>query len=610
MEVVGILFSVMLTLAVPVVLIAALVAGLSRIRQGDIEPEEPGIGTVRRLFLYALTFVSLGLAATGLALLLGGVLDGLFGDTVIADSDTQLATALSLTVVGLPAWLIFMLLAQRSVQREPVEARSLARWSYLGLVRVVALSVAVGFAIEVGQFAVGADDFRGEEWGWLLIALAVWGGHQAIASQSPPPTNATRYLDRLYHAFGSVLGLYVLGAGLAGAIIEPAQQVYDVVFRESLVGASRWHEALRAALVQIAVGGLVWWWHWIARLRRESESPVWHVVVFLFGILAGLTVAVWTGATSLYLVLEWIIDDPTANAATHFGDLVPSAGAFLVGVAAWVYHRALLGERGPQRARRGDAERIYEYLVAAAGLATLAVGLTTVFALAVDALTPTGAFVRDPQWWRNDLALILTLLVVGVPLWARYWFAAQREAQGEGIEAFDERESLPRRAFIFLVFGVAVLTVLVNLAILLFEIFDAALEGRFAASTVRDVRWSIAMLLTAGAVAGYYWLVLRDDQAAAPLGAREVEGTPERAALAIREVVLIAPAEAARTLGDLLTARGVRVRRWDRTDIAGVPVTDADVEAFLVRIAVTEATSVVLVVEASGEVRMLPAVPA
>lgn len=610
MGLVGLAAAVLFSLLAPVALVGAVLVGLSRLRQSDPEPDEPGIGTVRRVFLYVLAFVSLGLASAGLALLVAGVLDALFGGRVIAESDTDLATALSLTVVGLPAFLIFLLVAQRSLQRHPVEARSLARWTYLGLVRVVALSVAVGTGIEVGRFLVGAHEFSATPWGWLTVALAMWGGHQAIVLQAAPPTHATRFLDRLYRGYGAVLGLAVLGFGLAAALTAPAQQVYEALVHEPLVSSDAWHEVLRVALVQVAIGGAVWWWHWIAGLRGESESPIWHVVVFLFGILVGLALVVWTGAASLLLVLEWAIDDPAGSAATHFADVVGYAGLFLVGLASWGYHRAVLDERSPHRARRGDAERVYTYLVAAAGLATLASGLTAAFALAVDALTPASGFVRDPEWWRGDLALILTLLVVGAPLWARYWFGAQREAQGEGVEAFAERESLPRRAFIFLVFGVAVLVVLVNLAVLLFQVFDAVLEGDFGVDTARDVRWSVAMLLTAGAISGYYWLVLRDDQAAGPLGAaRTVEGAPERSLL-VREVVLIAPVDAARSLGGLLSERGVRVRRWDRTDIAGVPVTGEDAEAFLVRLALTEAASVVLVVEASGEVRILPAVPA
>lgn len=600
------LFGLLVVLAVPVGGAMALFNGLGRAREDDAEPDAPGIGTVRRLFLYALAFVSLCIAVVGVGLLVGGALDALFGDRVIADSDTELATALALTAVGLPAWLIFALLAQRSVRRDPVEARSALRWAYLGLVRVLGLGLVVAFAVPAVEFLVGVGEFQGEHWGWLLVGLAVWAGHTLLVASDPPPTNATRYLDRVYRGIGSVLGLYVLGVGLATLLAEAGQGAYDALFRETVIARDAWHETARVAAVQAVVGGLVWWWHWIASLRRESATGVWQVVVFLFGILAGLAVAVTAAARALYLVLEWFIDEPEfGDASTHFADMPWVLAALVAGLAAWAYHRAVLDERAPSEERRTDPERIYRYLVAAAGLLTLAWGLTALWALVIDALAPV-EFIRDAEWWREDLALTLTLLVVGAPLWARYWFAAQRVATAEGVQGARERDSLPRRAFLFVIFGVAVFAVLVNLAVLLFEVFDATLEGTFSAETVRDARWSLGILLTAGAISGYYWLVLRDDQAAPDLDA----GEPARpAAPALREVVLIAPAEVARAMAERLEGRGMRVRRWDRVE-GGPLLSDAEADAILDRLVALDAASAVLLVEADGEARVLPAVPA
>ncbi len=605
MEMMGALVSLLVGLAIPAAIIAILVRALGQARAEEAEPADPGIGTVRRIFLYGLALVSLGLAGSGLALLLGGLIDALFGDLVIAESDTQLAVSLSLTVVGLPAWLIFTLLAQRSIERHPVEARSLARWTYLLIVRAVALGVSIGFGIAVGRFLVGAGEFHGDQWGWLIVALATWAGHQAMAAQHPPASEATRFLDRLYRGFGAVVGLCVLGVGLAMAVTEPAMQVYEDAFRDRLVRGDAWHEVLRWGLVQAAVGGLAWWWHWLAGLRREVESTIWHVVVFLFGILAGLALAVTTSAFILYTVLAWVLGVPGLPvAAAHFQDVVPATGFLLVGLASWGYHRAVLDERAPAEVgRRSDPERLYRYLVAAAGLLALAGGLASAFAMFVDAVLPE-EFLRGADWWRDQLAVTLTLLAVGAPLWTRYWFGAQRAAEEGGRE---EREALPRRAFLFVIFGAAVLVVLVNLAILLFQVFDSALDGTFSTDTIRDVRWSVALLLTAGATSAYYWFVLRDDQAATPDEPSAAAPAPSPT-MALGEAVLVAASDTAGALEAALRGRGVRVRRWDRTDIAGVALEPQALDALLLRLESLEARSAVVVVEADGSVRVLPAV--
>ena len=599
MGVISVLLGILLTLAVPVAIIMTVASALARARREDQEPDSAGIGTVRRLFLYGLALVSIGLAASGLALLVGGVLDALFGDLVVAESDTELAVSLSLTVVGVPAWLIFAWLAQRSVQQHPVERRSLLRWTYLSLVRGAAVAGVVGFGVGVGAYLTGVEEsFDGSTWGWFLVALAAWAGHHRVARAGLPPTAATRFLDRLYLAFGSVLGLYVLGVGLAFILVEAGMYAYDSAFRDAIIEEVAWHETLRLGLVMLLVGGLAWWWHWIARLRLEPTTALWHIVVFIFGILAGVAYAVIPAAFLLFLVLGWLLDVPDSRDATeYFASAVPAAGFALVGVASWVYHRTLLGEVAPAEEQHQPA-RLYRYLVAAAGLLALSAGLTWAFALVVDAVTPSTDLLAD--WWREPLATTLTLVLVGAPLWWRYWSSAQRAVEVAGAA---ERQSLPRRAFLFAIFGISVLVVLVNLAILLFQLFDAALDGTFGWDTVRDARWSMALLLTAGAVAAYYWLILREDQAAAE--AESVVLVRPATAL-VAQVLLVAPSEAAAVVASALAEHGVRVRRWERADGKDATLTEEGIAALVARLSNLDAPAAVVVVRDGGAVDVIP----
>lgn len=294
-------------------------------------------------------------------------------------------------------------------------------------------------------------------------------------------------------------------------------------------------------------------------------------------------------------MFEWLFDIAASeDAADHFAALPGPTGYLLVGLGVLVYHRLVLTERDAGEVRRTDPERLYRYLVAAAGVLTLGGGLTMAIAMALDALLPASDFIRDTRWWREELAVLLTMLIVGAPLWARYWSASQRVAQEPGVEGALERASLPRRAFLFVIFGVAALVVLVNLAILLFQVFDALLDEGIGAGTLRDVRWSVALLVTAGAISTYYWLVLRDDQAATALA----EPSPAPASpLAVRDVLLLAPVEDAPALSDALAARGVRVRRWlldAPTPSAAAP---PDVDALLALLDRFEGTSAVVLVE-------------
>ena len=600
-----IVFSLLTSLMLPVAVIAGVVFLVRRSR-GDHEEQDEvddGIGSVRRAFLYGLAFVSLIFAGSGVAMLLGGIFEALSGDRVIADSDTQLAMALAFTVVGAPAWLTFAALAQRSLTQHAVEARSGLRWTYFGAARAVALLIALVRGVDALERLLGEPRgdgglFEGSAWGWFLTWSAIWAVHELLARRERPTARDALTLDRLYRSFGAAVGLYVFGAGLTSSLALAGLRAYDALTSDTLVQRGGWSDG--TALAVLILGAATWGWHWFVCLRRERPSASWDIHVFLFGIFSGVAVAVSAAAVLLFLGLEWTIGDPgTSTAVEHFRDTVPALAFLAIGAASWAYYRLLLTETGEGEAGRvrTEPERVYRYLVAAAGLVTFATGITFVIAMAVDAVTPATGVFRQGEWWRDELAMAITALVVGVPLWARAWFAAQAMVATGGAP---EVGSPSRRVFVFGVFGIAILVAIVNLIVLLFEFFDAVLGEGISTTLVRDVRWAIAMLVTAGAIAAYHWLVLREQQDASP----EDDGTtPVRSAL--REVVLIGGGASTAMLRDALAGSDVRVRLWRRVDLEATGTTDADTDALSTRLLASEHPRVA-VVFGEGEPQIVP----
>jgi hypothetical protein len=401
----------------------------------------------------------------------------------------------------------------------------------------------------------------------------------------------------------------MVAGGLGGLVHEALEEAYDALFVEGLAFVSQdvWL-GMRTPLVVAVVGAAAWWWHWLRYADRDESSTLRLVYLFLFGILGGAGASLTAAGLLLYAVLEWSIGVPdTESAARHF-ELIPGVLAtLLVGAGSWGYHRAVQRERPPSTVgvaagERSGPERVYRYLLAAAGLFTLAGGLLALFAMAIDIATPDPRdLVRDASWWRNQLAAAITLLLIGAPLWARYWWDAQRHAPLGG-----EREALSRRVFLFGVFGVAALATLINLVILLFRFFDDWLEGELGWAVLHDTRWSIAILLTAGAAGVYYWLVLREDQRA--LGAAEAAPAAVRA----REVLLFAPGDARALAAELERRLGARVRtqrRLDRPD--GVaPLSEEQVGRVVQSIQASDGARVAVILEVNGGAQVVPYAPA
>jgi hypothetical protein len=199
---------------------------------------------------------------------------------------------------------------------------------------------------------------------------------------------------------------------------------------------------------------------------------------------------------------------------------------------------------------------------------------------------------RRAEWWRNQLVAALTLLAVGAPLWLRYWTDTQRVAAG----APGERGTPSRRVYLFAIFGAAVLATLINLTIVLFQLFEAVLDTPTLERALQDARWSLGVVLTAGAAAWYHWLVLREDQVAlrASDAAAPVRAAPRR------EIVLIAGAEANELARALRAIEGVRLRVWWRAEGSPGPVAGEAQRDLMARVAAAPAGRYAIVVGAAG----------
>ena len=558
---------------------------------------------MRRVFFYGLAFVALMLATLGVTLIVGRLIGLLFFDEIVRGGSGKIAFGIAATVVGFPVWALLWRAAQHSLDRYPAERGTLGRKVYVDLVLFVAAGVvavnlrsAIESALEPSVEALAAV-------APVLAWGALWSVHWRWEAAEGQPTDVARSTRRLYAYLTSTYGLVLLALGVGLLLASLLGAAYDSLFGGAALVAGRpavWNDTTRGAIASGAVGVLWWYLHWHRVSSGDAASLLRQVVIYIVAIFGGVVTVIGAAAIALFTTFVWVLDRPAlTDAAFHFSALPAALATALVAGGVWGYHRTVvLAEARAAGVRLVSAQRGYRYLTAAVGLGTLAVGLTMLFAVAIGLLVPSaqGVTIAGQRWWGTPLSLALTLMLIGAPLWVRYWLRQQEEVRtGSGAE----RQALSRRTFIFVVFGVAVLATLASGSTFLFMLLDAVFERRLSTEVLDGGKWARGAALTAGMLSAYHWQVLKEDRAAAP--------EPEPAPAAVAKQVTVAAGPRAAALVDAIAAAiGTRVTTWGRRDDAGAPELDAQaIEAIAERIRAAPGDRVLLVIDADG-VQVVP----
>lgn len=560
-------------------------AGL--VADGGQQAAEPHAArnVVQYLGLYGLLVV----AAVGLSGLLGQILQQ---DTLVSD-DAALARAIAFTVVGVPLYAGLAWWSRRLFVRDPGEARS-AGWALYAssscltslIVLMVSFYAVLAWLTDLERYDSAALA-RTVVWG-TVFAVHIW-----LDTRLTPASHAETHT-----LAGSVLGLVTSACGITLVVAATVDALWRIWAATGMVFAG--DEPLLRGLVLLAVGVPVWVLYWVSRARvAAARDALWVAYVLLVGVGGGLFTALVAGSIAIYDTLVWFFGEawePTAS--LHFQSLPWALGAALAGAGIWYYHHAVLA--GHAAGKRTEIVRLYEYLMAGAGLVAAAVGLSTLLVSLIEAVTDSSVLIGGSVV--NTVLAALTLLAVGGPVWALYWRRIQGAWRSEpGVE----QASPTRRIYLVLLFGVAGVAAVVALLVGVYIVVNDALVGAVDLGTLRSIRIPLGIIVSAGVISAYHWTVYRSDRAAArELAIREAAagGTSGAEGRRPHFVLLVGPREA-----DLVSAvareTGSTVQAWSADVVAPCPPTvpvEWSVEAIVEAVQKAHADEVLVVAETDG----------
>ncbi|NOT04951.1 MAG: hypothetical protein HOP27_10175 [Anaerolineales bacterium] len=442
--------------------------------------------TIRRLYFYAVAFISFEVVLWGLI----GLIRSIVNPDLITNSAQTLAQALSLILVGVPIFLIHWLWAQRASAREEDEKNATLRAVFLyGALFATLIPVVQNLIALINRTFLGAVRISYERalvggtqsWPDNLIAIALnlllasyfWSILRADWSTL---TDAENFKDirRLYRFLWVLYGLLM--------VIFGAQQILHYIFYipTGVIGTMG-RETFINATALLVIGAPIWFFSW--RILQdaladsdEKESLLRLGILYLLS-LSGVIVVLTAGGNLFYMLLNRLFGEDMA-----WSEFIQKIGGPIsLGLPfgmMWAYYGKWLALQigfEEQAPRRAGKKRIYFYILSIIGVTAAFVGLSSLFSFLIDFGVVDSSL--SSEGIRQSLTSALAILAVGLPLWLMTWRSMQAEALADGDVGDHARRSIVRKTYLYLVLFVAVIGGMASAGGLVFTLINALLGG-------------------------------------------------------------------------------------------------------------------------------------
>lgn len=453
--------------------------------------------TIRRLYFYAVAFISIEVVAWGIISLLRSTLNA----NKIIDSASTLAQALSLILVGVPIFLVHWSWAQRTSAKEDEEKTASVRAIFFyGILLATLIPVVQNLLALINRTFLAAANLYtysalvggSQTWVDNLIAIAInlllaayfWNTLK-YEWRALPETENFAEIRRLYRFIWVLYGLLMVVFG--------AQQALDYAFTfspENILGATG-RETIINATALLVLGTPIWFFSWrilqdVLPDPAERESFLRLGILYLLS-LGGVIVVLTAGGNLIYIILMRVFGDGK-NFAEFMLDI---GGPISIGLpfgVIWAYYGKWLNQQfafDEDAPRRAGKQRLYFYILSLLGLAATFFAVASLLSIVVD--QATARTYLSSGGFSSPLSSALAALVVGIPLWLTNWRPAQANALEDGSIGDHARRSVIRKTYLYLVLFASVIGGMVSGGVLIFTLINAALGGdtsNFAKSTL------------------------------------------------------------------------------------------------------------------------------
>jgi hypothetical protein len=472
--------------------------------------------TIRRFYFYLLSMISMQVVIWAVVNLLRTIFD----IEVVASSVDWLAGGIAFIAVGVPIFWLHWSTVQRDAQRDEEEACSRIRALYLyatplatgipityALLAILNRLIVSAMGLPVTSASLGGAQTNLDNLlaiaANLIVLIYFWRVLQQDWKSNP---NHENFLDfsRLHRYIWMVYGL--------GLLVFGVQQILSYIFYFPQEFGRAAESGLAMGLALISVGLPIFWKAWSITqnslsVKAERISSLRLVVLFvltLLGIgfsLSALGILLANGFRWLSQLENWKFLSFVDKNATQLAVLITMG-------MVWGYFRrelrlAIAGHE--DFLNQAGTQRIYNSILSFAGLVVSFLGLLLLLGAIIESLLDLSI--------GNNAAMLsdaLALLLIGLPLWLKYWQEIQQETFRNDEIGVAARKSVLRKVYLYLALFATVVGSMLSAGWWIYGILNALLDqmpSNFWMNFFQQLR--IAILFVIFLV--YHLRVLRTD---------------------------------------------------------------------------------------------------
>lgn len=475
--------------------------------------------TIRRLYFYAIAFISVEVVLWGMI----GLLRSVVNQNEITSGTTSLAQALSLILVGVPIFLFHWLWAQNISKKDDEENSATLRAVFLyGMLLATFLPAIQNFLAFINRTLLSSAnlyEYRAlvggtQTWSDNLIAIVInlliaayfWN----ILKQNWSKLSETENFAEIRRLYRFVWMLYGLLMTIYGA-----QQALNFAFTlPSNVLGEIGRETVINAIALLVIGTPIWYFSWrilqdVLPDSAERDSYLRLGVLYLL-TLGSVIIVLSAGGNLIYKILLQILGE--SNEGTKF--LHEIGGPISLGLpfgVVWAYYGKWLGQQftfDENLPRRAGKQRLFYYLLSFVGLAATFFGVMSLLSTIIDMLTSNTFFGIGN--FASSISSAIASLVVGLPLWLMAWRPMQTQSLQNDDMGEHARRSVIRKFYLYLVLFASVIGGMIAAGNLVFRLIDTALGGGIS-NVFDSILNSLQALILFVILAWYHLSALRKD---------------------------------------------------------------------------------------------------